>query len=145
MENVRMVLMQTIKDLDIMRARLQGLLLDSGASVLVPRQGSWTQQEVIDLWNRVSHLAGIRALFEVTSERAGESVAFSEVLERSGLTERQQRNEHARMSRLAAELFGEKRWPIENWQGPPQTTTGREEMLYRMHPDIAAWWRGHTS
>lgn len=143
MENVRMVLLQTIKDLEIMRARLEVLLLDSGDSVLVPRQGRWTQQEVVDLWSRVSHLTGIRALFEVTSERAGESVTFSEVLERSGLTERQQRNEHARMSRLAAELFGAKRWPIENWQGPPQTTTGREEMLYRIHPTIATWWKDH--
>jgi hypothetical protein len=39
------------------------------------------------------------------------------------------------MSRIAAELFGGKRWPIENWQG------SAGEVIYGMTDDIAAWWR----
>ncbi len=41
------------------------------------------------------------------------------------------------------EIFGKKRWPIENWQGPAGPT-GHSEMLYRMGPAIAEWWKDLT-
>jgi hypothetical protein len=61
-------------------------------------------------------------------------IRFTDLIARSGLDPQQQRNEHGRLSRVATDLFGEKRWPIENWQG-------RAEMLYRMGGTVAAWWR----
>lgn len=79
------------------------------------------------------------ALFGETAAHPGETVTFTAVTERSALSSAQQRNEHARMSRIAAGIFGKKRWPIENWQGPIGGT-GHSEMIYRMDPTVAAWW-----
>ena len=142
LNDVRPIILKAIKDAENLRDRLEGLLadLDGGEAVQVPRQGRWTRQMLADMWRQVAHLSGIRALFEVTSEQPGESITFSTLIERSGLTEQQQRNEHARMSLVSAKLFNRKTWPIENWQGP-RTPTGREEMLYRLDPTIAGWWR----
>ncbi|MET8765916.1 hypothetical protein [Streptomyces sp. NPDC004658] len=70
----------------------------------------------------------------------GETVTFTEVLKRSKPDEQRQRNEHARLSRIAAGLFGAKRRPIENWQGGYDANLGKAEMLYRMDPQVAEWW-----
>ncbi|MFJ1550715.1 hypothetical protein [Streptomyces sp. NPDC088246] len=147
-EVLRAAVVGALADVEAVQKKLTGLLADidgTAFSVNIPRQGLWTREQVSLLWGRVRHLAGVRALFEVAVERTGETVTFTEVLERSGLDERQQRNEHARLSRVAAELFGEKRWPIENWQGSYNGNSGKSEMLYRMDPQVADWWRGLTS
>ena len=132
-----------LEDLDSVRSRLVDLLADmdrSADSIQVPRQGRWTREMVATLWENVRHLNGVRALFEVTAENPNTAVTFTDVLARSGLSEQQQRNEHSRLSRVAAELFGEKRWPIENWQGSTPRSGGKAEMLYRMSGTVAAWW-----
>ena len=147
-EVLRAAVVGALADVEAVKTKLTGLLDDidgTAFSVNIPRQGLWTREQVGLLWGRIRHLTGVRALFEVTVERAGVTVTFTEVLERSGLNERQQRNEHARLSRVAAELFGEKRWPIENWQGSYNDDSGKSEMLYRMDPQVADWWRSLTS
>jgi hypothetical protein len=92
----------------------------------------------------VNHLPGVRALFEATAERSDEKVTFTEILKRSGLPERQQSNEHAALSRISAQLFKEKRWPIENTQGGSDSATSKAEMLYWMDSRVAEWWRDIT-
>ncbi|MEV0982326.1 hypothetical protein [Streptomyces sp. NPDC049915] len=71
-------------------------------------------------------------------------MTFTEILERSKLPERQQSNEHAALSRISAQLFKEKRWPIEDSQGDSDSTTGKAEVLYWMDSRVAAWWRDIT-
>ncbi len=115
--------------------------LDGSDAVQVPRQGRWTRTMLSQLWPRVSHLPGVRALFSATAAAENQPVTFSEVLKQSGLTEQQQRNEHARMTRVTRELFGSKTWPIEAWQGSPQTGGGPAEMVYRMGGTVARWYR----
>ncbi len=92
-------------------------------------------------WERVHDLPGVRALFEITASRPGQVVTFSELIAHSGLAEKQG-NEHARLSRVTNEMFGEKRWPIENWQGSPGPNGA--EMRYRMPATIAEWLRDLT-
>ena len=115
--------------------------LDDDA-VQIPRQGRWTRLMLAQTWDRVHELSGVRALFELTASRPGQVVTYNEVLQRSGLSTKQQGNEHARLSRVTAEMFGEKRWPIENWQGSPGPNGA--EMQYRMSATIAEWFRDLT-
>lgn len=140
--DIRATVKAALGDVDALRRRLSDLLsdLEGTEAVQIPRQGRWTKPDVEALWEKVHHLPGVCALFEVTAEHPNEAVKFTAVLARSGLDEVQQRNEHARMSRVTSELFGEKRWPIENWQGSTDATSGRAEMLYRMGATVAAWW-----
>lgn len=86
------------------------------------------------------HLPGVRALFEVTASHPNDAVTFSRVIAKSGLKDIQQRNEHARLSRISAELFCHKQWPIEAWQGSPKPGNGTAEMLYRMDRTVGNWW-----
>jgi hypothetical protein len=126
-----------LADVTALQERLTNLLADldgTEKAVNLGRQGRWTYADVERIWTKSKHLAGVRALFEITAAKPGETVTYAELLERSGLDEQQQRVEHARLSRIATDLFGEKRWPIDNWQG------GRDEKLYRMDPQIAEWW-----
>ncbi|MEV5864834.1 hypothetical protein AB0L83_34725 [Streptomyces sp. NPDC052071] len=142
-EAMRSAVVGALSDVEAVKEKLTGLLAEidgTASSVSIPRQGLWTKEQVGLLWGRASHLTGVHALFQTTAEQAGTTVTFTSLIERSGLDERQQRNEHARLSRLASELFGEKRWPIENWQGGYNTHSGKSEMLYRMDPQIAEWW-----
>lgn len=142
-EALRSVVVGALADVTALREKLTGLLADidgTAASVNIPRQGRWTREQVGLLWGKAKHLAGVRALFEVTAGKPGEKVTFTEVLQRSRLDERQQRNEHARLSRIAAELFGAKRWPIENWQSSYDGDKGKAEMIYRMDAQVADWW-----
>lgn len=134
---------QALHDLDGVRGRLTALRDDiEGADAInIPRQGRWTETMFVQLWERVNHLPGVRALFELTGSSPGTAFTFTEVLVRSGLDERQQGNEHARMSRVSSELFGSKTWPIENWQGPPTAQGGKDEMRYRMPMTVGTWWR----
>ncbi|MFE2729475.1 hypothetical protein [Kitasatospora sp. NPDC059327] len=144
-EAARAAVVSALSDVEAMHRKLTALLgnIDGTATAVdIPRQGQWTVQQVAVLWRRAKHLPGVRALFETTAAHAGEKVTFSQILAVSGLDELQQRSEHARLSRLASDLFGEKRWPIENWQGSPDSTSGKAEMVYRMPLPIAAWWRG---
>jgi hypothetical protein len=134
---VRTAVVQAIADAKSLVDRLEGALamIDGEETVDLGRQGTWTKGEVATLWGKCKHLPGVRALFEITASRVGERVTFSELIAHSGLDAKQQSNEHARMSRIAADLFGGKRWPIENWQG------SAGEMIYRMTAEIAVWWR----
>ncbi|WP_433207068.1 hypothetical protein ACQP00_40655 [Dactylosporangium sp. CS-047395] len=136
-DSARSEVVQAIADAEALVLRLRGVLatMDGEPTIDLGRQGRWTKGEVAALWERVKHLTGVKALFEITASRPGEQVTFGELLAHSQLDQQQQRNEHARMSRIASELFGAKRWPIENWQG------SSDEMIYRMPDGIAAWCR----
>ena len=104
-------------------------------SVEIPRQGTWQRSKLATLRPRIEHLPGVIALFDITSERAPQQVTYADVIARSGLTDRAQRNDHARLSWVTKELFGAKTWPLE-WQ---QAADG--EMRYRMPAAVARWWR----
>jgi hypothetical protein len=138
---LRAAVLDAIKDLETVQQRFVDLLSElDGDAIQVPRQGRWTKPMLKQLWAEVDHLIGIRTLFGQTAACKGKPVTFTHLLRESHLPEQQQRNEHARMSRVAAELFGEKKWPIENWQGSPSSETGKAEMIYRMGPTVAQWW-----
>ncbi|MFI1567915.1 hypothetical protein ACH4ZX_33665 [Streptomyces sp. NPDC020490] len=144
---LRAAVVAALADTEALSVKLNGLLAQidgTDTAVDLGRQGLWTKAQVELLWHRVNHLPGVRALFEATAERPGEKVTFTEILERSKLPERQQSNEHAALSRISAQLFKEKRWPIENSQGGSDSTTGKAEMLYWMDSRVAAWWRDIT-
>jgi hypothetical protein len=87
------------------------------------------------------HLSGVRALFEITAAHPNEVVTFTALLTHSGLDAQQQRNEHARISRISAKMFGVKKWPIEYWQSSTLNEAGKAEMLYRMGGTVAEWYR----
>jgi hypothetical protein len=140
---IRPTLVEAITDLDTLGNRLKAILADidgAVASIQIPRQGRWTPEMLAALWPKVSHLDGVCALFEITAERPNETVTFTELVARSGLSDQQQRNEHARLSRVSADLFGQKTWPIENWQGNAPADGGKAETIYRMGSTVAAWW-----
>ncbi|MFE1294038.1 hypothetical protein [Streptomyces sp. NPDC058731] len=144
---LRAAVVAALADTESLNVKLNGLLAEidgTATAVDLGRQGLWTKAQVELLWHKVNHLSGVRALFEATAERPDEKVTFTEILERSKLPERQQRNEHAALSRISAQLFKEKRWPIENSQGGSDSTTGKAEMLYWMDSRVAAWWRDIT-
>ncbi len=138
---LRTAVLDAINDLDTVRQRFTNLLADlDGDAIQVPRQGRWTKPMLEQVWSKIRHLRGVETLFGLTAAYAGKPVTFTRLLHESGLTEQQQRNEHARMSRVIADLLGEKKWPIENWQGPQSPESGKAEMIYRMSKEIAAWW-----
>ena len=138
-ETVNNLIVQTstlLRDLEAFRHDLDG------DAIQVPRQGRWTRPMLAQTWERVHDLPGVRALFEITASRPGQVVTFTELIAHSGLAVKQQGNEHARLSRVTNEMFGEKRWPIENWQGSPGPNGA--EMKYRMPATIAEWFRDLT-
>ncbi|RAG86171.1 hypothetical protein DN069_07770 [Streptacidiphilus pinicola] len=140
---LRAAVVGALADAEALQRKLTDLLASidgTGELVAVPRQGEWTKEQVELLWTQAKHLDGVRALFELTASTPGETITYAQLLARSGLDEGQQRTEHARLSRISTQLFGEKRWPIENWQGTLNQKTGKEEMVYRMDPTIAKWW-----
>lgn len=139
--SLRTGLQQAIKDNRTTLSNLEAMLadLDGAEAVDVERQGRWTEAMFRQLWDGVSHLPGVVALFEELAAHPGEDVSLDAVRARSGLDEKQQRNEHARMSRVSAALFGAKRWPFQAWQGPANAG-GKAGMIYRMDPTVAGWW-----
>lgn len=138
---IRTALSDAVADLEGLRRRLGRLqeLLDGNEVVDLGPLGLWTKTDAFRLWDRSTHLSGVRAHFQVLAEKAAEWVGFSDVTERSGLSGQQQMTENARLSRVSRDLFAEKRLPFESRQGT-HPVTRREEMLYRMPADIAAWW-----
>ncbi len=144
---LRAAVVSALSDVESLKGKLDGLLAEiegTDTSIDLGRQGLWTKAQVELLWGKANHLPGVRALFEVTAERPGEKVTFTELLKRSGLPERQQSNEHAALSRISSQLFNERRWPIENVQAGSDSATGKAEMLYWMDSRVAAWWREIT-
>jgi len=140
---VRAVIVDALAGLDALRQRFVDVLaaIDGHVEgVQVPGQGHWTEAKVEALWVGVRHLEGARALFEATAEHPNEAVPFERIRARSGLSDKHQRNHHARISRVAADLFGEPRWPIQNWQSTPGPD-GKAVMHYRMGSTVAEWWR----
>lgn len=143
---LRTAVVAALADLESLRGRLTGLLeeIEGTETIDLGNQGLWTKAQVALLWSKVDHLPGVQALFAATAEHPGEKVTFTEILQRSGLAQSQQSNEHAALSRISAQLFKEKRWPIENSQGGVNSATGKSEMLYWMDSRVAAWWREIT-
>ena len=141
---VRAAVAETLEILHAATARLAAMLeeLDGGEGVQVPRQGRWTKNRLNTFWTSVEHLPGVQALFATAAATPNQTVTFKDVLARSELGERQQRSEHARMTRIARELFNDKSWPIENFQGPP--TEHGAQMVYRMGETVAGWWQEIT-
>jgi hypothetical protein len=106
-----------------------------GEAVDLGRQGTWRFGMLSELLPHIEHLSGVTALLDLTAERSPEVVTFSEVLERSGLSEKQQGGDHSRLSWATRRLFGAKAWPLECWQAADGA------MHYRMPTTIAGWWR----
>ncbi len=103
--------------------------------VQVTGQGAWRRQMIAELYPHIEHLRGVLALLDLTAEHAPEPVLYEEVKRRSGLTDRQQRNDHAALTRTATAVFGRRTWPVA-WQ---QASDGA--MRYWMPVRMAAWWR----
>jgi hypothetical protein len=142
-EVLRTELLAAQKEIRMLDQRLTRTLatLEGGFEVVqVPGEGAWTPAMLAQLWAAVNHLPGVVALFELTSSRPNEVFTFTELLEYSKLDPQQQSNEHARLSRLSRQLFGQKTWPIQNWQGSDKADGTRGQMQYRMGGSVAAWW-----
>jgi hypothetical protein len=104
--------------------------------VEVPGQGAWTRKMLEQLLPQVEHLPGVLALFDVAAERAPGSVAYAEVLDRSGLSSQEQSSQHSRLTWTTKRLFNGRRiWPV-GWR---QATDGT--LSYRMPSTVAGWWR----
>lgn len=103
------------------------------------RQGTWSYSDLRALYPSIEHVAGVTALFDLAAERSPEIVTFREVLARSGLTEREQGSDHARLTWTAKRVLGRKAWPVDNWQAADG------EMHYRMPTLIAGWWQALRS
>lgn len=113
------------------------VLEDSAADeevVQVTGQGAWQRSTLAELYPHVEHLRGVLALLDLTAEHAPEPVTYEEVKRRSGLTDRQQRNDHAALTLAAKKAFGRRTWPVA-WQ---QTSEGA--MRYWMPVRMATWW-----
>ena len=132
-----------LRRIDAMEQMLRDLRNDvlaedrqDGEFVEIGRQGSWSLKMIQDLYPLIEHMPGVIALFDLSAERAPDIVTFREVLNRSGLSEKQQSGDHARLSWVTKRLFdGEKKWPLETWQAADG------ESHYRMPTRIAQWWR----
>jgi hypothetical protein len=130
-----------LRRIDALEQMLQDLRNDvladepDAETVDVGRQGIWRFSDLQDLYPSIEHLLGVTALFDLTSERSPEIVTFQEVLKRSGLSEKEQGSDHSRLSWATKRTFGEKRWPVDNWQAADG------EMHYRMPTLIAQWWQ----
>ena len=113
-------------------------VLEDGAAeeevVQVTGQGAWQRSTLAELYPHVEHLHGVLALLDLTAEHAPEPVAYEEVKRRSGLTDRQQRNDHAALTLATKKVFGRRTWPVA-WQ---QTSEGA--MRYWMPVRMATWW-----
>jgi hypothetical protein len=118
--------------------RLVDLIDEDG--VLVSRQGVWTRSMLEQVRPVALGNAGLSAMFNVLSQRAGIELNYSEILEYSERSDQNLRNDLRHLSRSTAELFGSKTWPFEARQGPV-AASGRFEMVYRMDSTIAHWWR----
>lgn len=131
------LVLKKLGEIEAIAQELRGLIAAPAATIQVPRQGPWRRDMLEELWPQVRHLKGVVSLFALTAANAPDAVTYHEVLEASGLSDRQQGNEHARLSRVTRELFGRKTWPIQNWQDHRDGV-----MRYRMGATVADWW--HT-
>lgn len=135
-----------LEKLGAVQAELEAVMAQMDSEPFkVAGQGVYTKHTLKEQWDRTKHLPGVQALFEVTASKAGEWVAFSDLLARSGLSPVQQRNEHARLTAVGVQIFGERRWPIEYWtrKSEGRSTWGEEqktERHYRMDLIIVRWW-----
>lgn len=118
-----------------MRREILSAHVEDDDLVQVPRQGAWYRGMLAELYPHVVDMPGVLALFNEAAEHAPEYVTYQQVRSRSGLSDRQQRNEHAALTRLSATVFGRKTWPLA-WQ---QAANG--EMRYWMPARLAEWWR----
>jgi hypothetical protein len=119
---------------DMRREILSAHAQDSDV-VQVPRQGPWYRAMLVELYPHVVNMPGALALLDETAERAPTYVTYQQVRSRSGLSDREQRNEHAALTRLSVAVFGHRTWPVA-WQ---QAANG--EMRYWMPAQLAGWWR----
>jgi hypothetical protein len=62
-------------------------------------------------------------------------VSYDDIKRRSGLNDRQQRNDHAALTRTVTKVFGRRTWPV-SWR---QTSDGTTQ--YWMPTRMAAWWQ----
>lgn len=102
--------------------------------VQVPGQGAWRRDMLVELYPHIEQLPGVLALMDLISEHAPESVSYAEIKQRSGLSDRQQRSDHAALTRIAKRIFDRRTWPFA-WR---QTADGA--MQYWMPARMADWW-----
>jgi hypothetical protein len=131
-----------LRRIDAMQQMLQDLRSDilsddavSDEVVQVPGQGEWRRSMLAKLYPYVENSRGVVTLFDMLAERAPEPATYHEVLRKTGLADRQQRNEHAALTRSSVKLFSERTWPIA-WR---QASDGT--MHYWMPVRLADWWR----
>lgn len=125
-----------IDDLTLMLAKWREEIISEEDSVEVPGQSLWRPSMIEQLRPIIMHLKGVVALLDATSENPETAVTYQQVLSRSGLSDTQQRNEHARLTRISLELFGVRTWPIEAWQDASDGV-----MRYRASGLVAKWWQ----
>lgn len=130
---------------------------DNDYEVSVPGQGIWNAEMMEVLFTKVFGPAidlpgdeypadndvqiGIRALLDATADKAGEWVSFSQIMERSGLSQGTQRFAHIDLSRIVKAAFTRNTWPVEAKQESKRADKPTAEMIYRMPPQVAQWWR----
>ena len=130
-----------LRRIDAIEQQLQDMrreVLEDGAAeevVQVTGQGAWQRPMLVELYPHIEHLRGVLALLDLTAEHAPEPVSYEEVKRRSGLTDRQQRNDHAALTLAAKKTFGRRTWPVA-WQ---QTSEGA--LRYWMPARMATWWK----
>lgn len=126
---------QRISEVEELLRTIREDLLSTEESAEVMGQGLWRQSMLSTIYPHVSSSPGVIALFDEAADHPGEVVSYVTVLERSGLSDQEQRNAHAGLSRLSRKLLGRKTWPVSAWQ---EASDG--VMRYRMPAIVAAWW-----
>jgi hypothetical protein len=124
-----------IEEIEGALRRLREDLLSTDESVDVLGQGAWRRSMLIALYPHLSNSPGVLALLDEAADHPEEVVSYVAVRNRSGLTDQEQRNEHASLSRLTSRVLGRKIWPLSAWQDPADGI-----MCYRMSSVVAKWW-----
>jgi hypothetical protein len=124
-----------IEEIEGTLRRLREDLLSTDESVDVLGQGAWRRSMLTALYPHLSNSPGVLALLDEAADHPEEVVSYVAVRNRSGLTDQEQRNEHASLSRLTSRVLGRKIWPLSAWQDPADGI-----MRYRMSSVVAKWW-----
>lgn len=102
--------------------------------VKVAGQGDWTKSELKRFKAEVAPYKGAVGMLNLTARRAGQEVRYGEVLKDAGVPDRQARSDLGAMTKITTIMFGERRWPVRNWQASDGI------MTYVMPDEIAKWW-----
>jgi hypothetical protein len=108
---------------------------ESDERVVVRGQGEWYMSKLETLDGQLGRLPNIRALIDLTAEKAPKGVSFRDAAEATGTPTNQLRAQVGALTKLSIKLFDARTWPMSvDFQAGG-------EAVYSMDPRVAEWWR----